>query len=212
MHKPLRMPAKRWLPAVCPCFASAALVFCFCARADAQTLGNVSGTVTDTAGHPAPRRRDNDRCGVGPIVHRRAGGLSSGRRALRRANADRATARICVGPDERRRRVGWGGNGFDSAQAHRGPAATDRHPSHANELHGTVGGLLRAAGEKDGRSIHHARSDRSRAATNARAIAATCSRRHGDSRTWWNHRNQAARPHVLAAGVDRWNADAIGRS
>src|SRR6267154_2088371 len=52
MHIPLRMPAKRWLPAVCPCFASAALVFCFSARADAQTLGNVSGTVTDTAGIP----------------------------------------------------------------------------------------------------------------------------------------------------------------
>lgn len=52
MHRPLRMPAKRWLPEVYPCLASAALVFCFYARADAQTLGNVSGTVTDTAGIP----------------------------------------------------------------------------------------------------------------------------------------------------------------
>lgn len=50
MHRLLRMPAERWLPVVCACLAFAAFLFCFCARANAQTLGNVSGTVTDTAG------------------------------------------------------------------------------------------------------------------------------------------------------------------
>jgi TonB family protein len=44
------MQRQSWLPAIYVCLASSALLFC--ARANAQTQGNVSGTVTDTSGIP----------------------------------------------------------------------------------------------------------------------------------------------------------------
>jgi TonB family protein len=44
------MRGEGWLPAIYVCLASSALLFC--ARANAQTQGSVSGTVTDTSGVP----------------------------------------------------------------------------------------------------------------------------------------------------------------
>ena len=44
------MRGEGWLPAIYVCLASSALLFC--ARANAQTQGSVSGTVTDTSGIP----------------------------------------------------------------------------------------------------------------------------------------------------------------